>query len=1161
MNSLESNSTNWGFPDELVSWLCDRDEAFEKLYFGLRQLVNDTENPYRLNLLCYAIRDLIEKIPSKILTGAQRISPNYQVEINEIQDILSAVNQHSLSGQAGVSDTKDADFIIPNTVVPSLKRLLEKRKYQIETKTSRLLVRSLGFTNHPPERLMDRIDSLVQWSQSATHGAEATESFEQELFERLQQLESILSGLANHFFEAKKKVDELLEIEGDPSSAELARIDDLLITPEIESLFFSNLTNSAWLQPLEKKGYFNAPPSSVVVADGTQAQYWGQSEYLKKVASDLPDDVCRIIRNLDTDNWIIIRDVVDAALRMPANYACKTVDWISKFANTSMGTGFIDVGKLVRYLLEAGKSRAGFSLFKSVFRRPLDQDDFQLDWWQLAIKQEVLPSILASDPKRATKILINWFRCAYKEAQNTDSYRRDDYSFIWRQCIEEDTDEYRRDLVGQLLDFLRTAFESALTTDDCNIRDTLELIDCRQYQIFRRLRIHLVRVIGEKDLELVQEHVMDRDSLIDIHIKHEYSKLVDDRFGILSESQKSQWLDWIKEGPVAILPDYVAGLTGDKKQAAIEIWKRDRFAWVRRHLAGEDLIYYEALTKEYGASALTDRSFHIQVGWEGEESPFEVEAIRDKSLAEVIHLILDWGQRKEKLQARGNTDGVMRVFREFITENVRDVVSDIDILQQSHPVFARCFFQVATELAKKNEIPFVREFLGCARSVLGRGVDTVAKPIGLDDPLVDGDWAWSRTAVCEYLEALCKAKGDDALPLCPISERGEIWSTILAYGLPPNVSRVSRARDEGDPRLVSWDLYAINSPAGDLMKTIYAYIDWYADIKHGGLGKVGELPAGFNSMPEVRTQLEALLGNEDDGFFTRGPFGLRVGQLCAVDRMWLETHTNTIFGLENRGVDLPLAGWAAWSVFLSSHRPHRVFGEIFIEQFSKTVDHGRDVEINDHEVGRTYAFAAEHLMILYANGSFGEGPEDAIDFQDGLIRRLVLETHPSMRMHAVTFLGRAIDTNPKGIDEKIIARLKALWALYWSSVGKDDAKSNPSCGLFGYWYTSGVFDNDWSLRNLIEFLEMAPLAEPDDDIVETTRDLASTHPMEAIEVMKYLVQGDDQGWRIGRWRELAFEVFDRAKKANPDSLREAKRVIDLLGKKGFLNFGDLLSDS
>jgi hypothetical protein len=117
----------------------------------------------------------------------------------------------------------------------------------------------------------------------------------------------------------------------------------------------------------------------------------------------------------------------------------------------------------------------------------------------------------------------------------------------------------------------------------------------------------------------------------------------------------------------------------------------------------------------------------------------------------------------------------------------------------------------------------------------------------------------------------------------------------------------------------------------------------------------------------------------------------------------------------------------------------------------------------------------QHLMILYGRGQLG------LDDDQALLRRFLGTANPDIRRHALTFAGQSIDEKT---PEDVIERFKTLWDIYWAGPGKKDAEDKSGSWLFGPWFSSGEFPQEWALDRLEQFVTVVPTPEPDHTIAE-----------------------------------------------------------------------------
>src|SRR5450830_1241140 len=97
--------------------------------------------------------------------------------------------------------------------------------------------------------------------------------------------------------------------------------------------FFSKIEIPDWILPLREAGFFFKPPK--VQEEGRYLKHpsWPESSYLLRMAAKAPEIVCETILKVSkTDNERVHQDYVEAACKMPPNYALKIakkeLEWI-----------------------------------------------------------------------------------------------------------------------------------------------------------------------------------------------------------------------------------------------------------------------------------------------------------------------------------------------------------------------------------------------------------------------------------------------------------------------------------------------------------------------------------------------------------------------------------------------------------------------------------------------------------------------------------------------------------------------------------------------------------------------------------------------------------------------------------------------------------------
>jgi hypothetical protein len=281
--------------------------------------------------------------------------------------------------------------------------------------------------------------------------------------------------------------------------------------------------------------------------------------------------------------------------------------------------------------------------------------------------------------------------------------------------------------------------------------------------------------------------------------------------------------------------------------------------------------------------------------------------------------------------------------------------------------------------------------------------------------------------------------------------------------------------------------------------------------------------------------------------------GSQTGFLHWVDKEWLAYRAKSIFAIEpSDGAQADESGWAAWNAFLVWTLPHIEFYRLLNSQFAHAIKQTAEVVLPKRIYEQPLYHLGEHLMALYGRGhsEFVGEPRPA--------HRLLRTAIPDIRRHAMGFVGRSVaqeDDLPGAVAE----RFAALWDFYWQNGGRADASGDPESLLFGLWFNSGHFPEGWSLDRLAEYVDVVPLPQPGDAIVRRLAELAPKHVAKALSILVKMVHGDENSWYTRAWIEPAMQILRLALAAGGEAAGEADDLIDHLGRRGFLQFGGLLS--
>ena len=79
--------------------------------------------------------------------------------------------------------------------------------------------------------------------------------------------------------------------------------------------------------------------------------------------------------------------------------------------------------------------------------------------------------------------------------------------------------------------------------------------------------------------------------------------------------------------------------------------------------------------------------------------------------------------------------------------------------------------------------------------------------------------------------------------------------------------------------------------------------------------------------------------------------------------------------------------------------------------------------------------------------------------------------------------------------------------------------------MFGYWFVSGKFAEHWALETLLSTLRLSKKAQGETDVVKRLAELCPRYPVECIECVRLIIEGDRERWVMLLVEDAAREVL------------------------------------
>ena len=935
--------------------------------------------------------------------------------------------------------------------------------------------------------------------------------------------------------------------------------------------FFERLTSSGWLDRLQVNGFFSHPPASEMDNDKGTIGYssWPQSRYLVRMAPLAPEKVLNIMLAVPpTDNVHVHEDFASAATVMPPELAAKWSDRETLRVNKPEGLlGLLPekLSALMNHLLQGGQVTAALGLAQSLLEvlpdpRPenekQDKDEYSLSPEPCArfsagrykrILERMIPllSPLARFP--AFDLFCDLLEkvITLSKTSTDDEPGPEDYSYIWQPHLE---DRPRGDDIKSIL--VHAAREVAGTIvmqDPTQLLTLVENLEKRRYEIFRRIALDLLRRYPDTGVSLIAARLTDRCLFDARGTQHEYEQLAQEWFGKLEVKDQEKILSWIEAGPDDDQPYKRWHKEWSGQEPSVEEIDQHKKRWQRNHLAPlhTSLLTdwkqrYEELIEEVGKpnGAVTENS-RVEIS-RGPTSPLAAADFQSMSVQDIVAYLRSWQPSRAPMSA--SREGLCCQLTETIQKDPTRFAPEAARFQELDLAYVRGFLHGIRQAVNETVALPWPEILRLCHWVVQQPIAIEGRKVDKwgDDP----DWGWTRKTIAGLLGAGLQ----ESLSMIPFQLRGQVWNILETLTNDPNPTPVDEATDgPTDPAHV-----AINSTRGEAMQVVVRYALWVRSCLEKMPDGAEKIARGFKEMSEVPRVLEAHLDlSQDPSLAIRSVYGRWIPSLTYLDAEWTKNHVRAIFPLEDR---LVRHRDAAWDTYLLYCRPYDIVFDILKEEYGNAVlrlGTPSTTSLAAHSTSNL----VQHLMVFYWQGKL------QLDDETGLLARFQERATDALLGEAVEFVGRSLSRPDKPLPEEISVRLKKLWEERLASIKAAATASDHAAELaaFGWWFVSQKFDDAWAMSQLLAVLSLAQKAEPDYLVVERLVTLAATMPLEAVQCLTMMVQGDKENWNIQSWHDDSRKILATAISSGNSAARQAAiELVNRLAARGMPDYKDLI---
>jgi len=576
---------------------------------------------------------------------------------------------------------------------------------------------------------------------------------------------------------------------------------------------------------------------------------------------------------------------------------------------------------------------------------------------------------------------------------------------------------------------------------------------------------------------------------------------------------------------------------------------RERGQWQLKHLApicdaltGEWRARYQDLLEEHGPPP--EPPLHERVTWVGPTSPKTTEVLQQMSLTELVTFLKEWEPPQEWFSP--SREGLGRALTTNVEANPIPYASDAELFKELDPTYVRSIILGLSEACGAEKEFDWNPVLNLCSWIVTQPRELKVEKRRREEG--DPHWGWARKAVAGFISNGFR----DSPNGIPFTYRTIVWEILEPLTEDPDPTPQDENQDEGAP-LDPANL-AINTVRGETMHSVVHYALWCRRNLLVQEAETIERQAMFKVLPKVCTVLEQHLDQAaDPSPAIRSVYGQWLPWLILLDREWVISNLKRIFPKE---VELRRFRDAAWETYVRFCSVYNDAVPLLMSEYKYAVENITGRKREHLGVGDPEEKLAEHLMVMYWRGmvSFDDPEGPFCKFWDKATRKL--------KAHALSFIGRSIETTRGEVDLDIIDKFKALWAIRVQMAQGVERlqESEEEMSAFGWWFVSGKFDTDWAFEQLQTALDLSGgKIHADHTVIKRLADYSDIFPLQAVTCLEKIIKRDSEGWGIRiRLDSVKTVLATSIGSGDAEAKNKAQSLINTLGARGFFEFRELL---
>jgi len=859
-----------------------------------------------------------------------------------------------------------------------------------------------------------------------------------------------------------------------------------------------------------------------------------------------------VLRIPSTDNVLVQDDLVDVALNLQPRQSAALVPRVCEWVQAPFkGQLPFKVGKFITHLAEGGEEQAALTLARAALALGPDpkvarEDEESLLWpeprprfpdfYYQDIVASALPSLVKVAGLGAVRLfcdlLDDWVKLSRSNSDDSD----EDYLSHRQPAIE---DRPPHDVPSTLICAVRDAAELSIRDSRTQFREVIGILKSKRWMSFRRLELHLSRTFAVEGREIAEEFFQNPERVDQSGLRHEAVLLLQTSFCALSPTTQGKVLSWMEQGPPEDhvrrwLEHFPEPVTDEGIRALSDQWRRDRLAVLKGQLPEA----YEAKLADLGARLGEGHPLgepeRIRGGAIGPKSPKSVEDLNQMELDSVLSFLASWTPGTGMFSP--TAEGLGRNLATIVAQRPNDFAPAARMFRGLDPTYVRSLIEGLTQALRQRLIFDWRPPLDLAVWVANQPRTIPDRRGGL--MIADPDWGWTRDALID----LVTAGFDDTPGKLACENRSLIWQTIRPLTDDPNPPLQSETGANFDPADLS-----INSTRGRALYAVVRYAWWV----RGCVEAEGQALPTLDAMPEVREVLDAHLDPTiEPGLMARAVYGQSIPSFAGLDWDWLRLNLGRI--LPEVETDDPRFV-AAWESFVSFAQPYPALLPLLTPAYRRAANRIGRPGLVRHPISPDVRLS-EHLMLYYWWGR--------LEFEDdtGILDTFYALASDKLRSHALWFIKNLLGQT--GAPPEAYQRVQKLMErrLATAKAAPSPHEFSEELANFGYWFASGKLAEHWALEMLLSTLRLTGRVYGDRDVMSRLVELCPRYPVECIECLRRIIEGDHERWVMVLVEGTARELLKLGlESGNPQAVLAARRLVQDLIVLGYFEFRTLLA--